>query len=75
LDKDIHRNAILIDSSPEIMLHALDPDEHLVELPLISGPWPTTSQTIGEIRTEFLHQRRMVSQEMSTPRSAGNRWR
>jgi hypothetical protein len=54
LDKDIQHNAILIDSSPEIMLHALDPDEHLVEKPLVSGPWPTTSQTIGEIRTEFL---------------------
>jgi hypothetical protein len=23
-------------------------------MPIVSGPWPTTSQTIGEIRTEFL---------------------
>jgi hypothetical protein len=54
LDKDIQHNAILIDSAPEIMLHTLDPDEHLIEVPLISGLWSTTSQTIGEIRPEFL---------------------
>jgi pimeloyl-ACP methyl ester carboxylesterase len=52
-NKDIQHNAILIDSTPEIMLYALDPDEHLVKMPFISGPWPTTSQTISEIRTEF----------------------
>ena len=42
LNKDIQHNAILIDSSPEIMLHALDPDQHLVKMPHISGPWSTT---------------------------------
>ena len=54
MDKDIQRNAILIDSTLEIMLHALDLDENLIKMPLISGPWPTTSQTIGKIRTELL---------------------
>jgi hypothetical protein len=43
LDKDIQHNAILIDCTSEIMLHAPDPDEPLVEGPPISGPWPTTS--------------------------------
>jgi hypothetical protein len=54
LDKDIQHNAILIDGAPKIMLHTQDPDEHLIEVPLISGSWSTTSQTIGEIRPEFL---------------------
>jgi hypothetical protein len=54
LDKDIQNHAILTDGTPGITLHALDPDEHLVEVRLVSGPWPTTPQTIGEMRTDFL---------------------
>ena len=54
LHKDVQHNAILIDRSPEIMLDALDWNEHLVEEPLISGPRPTTSQATGKICTELL---------------------
>ena len=36
------------------MLDTLDSNEHLVEVPLISGPRPTTSQAIGKICAELL---------------------
>jgi hypothetical protein len=35
LNKDIKHNAILIGGAPEIVLNALDSDEHLVEVPLV----------------------------------------
>ena len=54
LDKDVEHNAILIHRAPEIMLHALDPNEHLIEIPLVAGPWPTSAQTVGETRRELL---------------------
>jgi hypothetical protein len=36
------------------MLHALDPDEDFVQVPLIPWPRPVTAQAVGETRTEFL---------------------
>jgi hypothetical protein len=54
LNEDVENNAILIDGAPEIVLHALDPDEHLVEMPLVPWSWPVASQAIGETRAEFL---------------------
>jgi hypothetical protein len=35
-------------------LHALDPDENLIEVPLISRSWPATSQAVGETCSELL---------------------
>ena len=32
LNKDVEHNAVLIHGTPEIVLHALDPDEYLVEI-------------------------------------------
>ena len=54
LNQDIQYNTILINSAPEIVLHALDPNEHLVQVPFISWPWPASTQAIGESRAEFL---------------------
>jgi hypothetical protein len=54
LNQDVEHNPMLIDRAPEIMLHPLDPDEHFIEVPLVSWPRPTAPQAIGEIRTEFL---------------------
>ena len=54
LNQDVEHNAILVDCAPEVALHALDPDEHLIEVPLVSWPWPAAPQAIGEIRTELL---------------------
>ena len=54
LNQDVEHNPMLIDCAPEVALHALDPDEHLIEVPLVSWPRPAAAQAIGEIRAEFL---------------------
>ena len=54
LNEDVEHNAILIDGAPEIVLHALDPDEDFVHVPLIPWPRPAAAQAVGETRTEFL---------------------
>ncbi len=53
LNQDIEHNAILIDRSPEIVLHALDPNKHLVHVPLVPRSWPGAAQATGESRAEF----------------------
>jgi hypothetical protein len=50
LNKDVEHNAVLIDGMPEIVLHALDPDEHLFETPLVPGP---RAQAVGKALAEF----------------------
>jgi hypothetical protein len=45
---------VLIHAAPKIVLHALDPDEHLVQVPLVPGPWPSAAQAVGKASAEFL---------------------
>lgn len=45
---------MLIDGTPEIVLHPLDPDEHFIHVPLVPGPWPAAAQAIGKTLAEFL---------------------
>jgi hypothetical protein len=54
LDEDVEHNAVLVDGTPKIALHALDTDEDLVHSPFSAWPWPATSQTLGKARGEFL---------------------
>jgi hypothetical protein len=54
LNEDVEHDAILILRAPKIMLHALDPDEHLVEVPFVPRPRTATSQTAGKGLAEFL---------------------
>jgi hypothetical protein len=54
LNEDVEYDAGLIDGSPEIVLNALDPDEHLIKVPLVPRSWPAATQTISEILAEFL---------------------
>ena len=54
LNKDIEHNTILIDGAPEIMLHALDADEDLVHVPLVTRSGPAASQAVSETRGELL---------------------
>ena len=54
LNQDVDHHAILIHGAPKIVLHALDPDEHLVQVPLISRPWPSVTQAVGKALAEFL---------------------
>ena len=35
LNRDVEHNAILIHGAPQIVLHTLDLDEHLVQVPLV----------------------------------------
>jgi hypothetical protein len=54
LNQDVEHNTILIDRSPKVLLHALDPDEDFVQVPLVPWPRPVAAQAVGETRTEFL---------------------
>jgi hypothetical protein len=54
LNEDVEHNAILIDGTPEIVLHASDSDEDLDHVPLVPWPWPAAAQAVGETRAEFL---------------------
>jgi hypothetical protein len=53
-NQDVAHNTILIDGAPEIVLHTLGPNEHLVEVRRISWSWPAAAQAIGESHAEFL---------------------
>ena len=54
LNQNVERDTILIDGAPEIVLHAADPDEDFVHVPLVPWPWPTASQAVGKALAEFL---------------------
>jgi len=68
LHKDVQHNAILIDSTPEIMLDTLDWNEHLVAY-LRAGGRRRRRQS-AKFAPNFSHQGRIVSQVIWTPRSA-----
>ena len=48
LNEDVENDAVLIHGTPQIMLRALDPDQHLVHVPLVPGPWSAASQAVCE---------------------------
>src|SRR4051794_26459393 len=52
LHKNVQHDAILVDGSPEIMKHAVDPDEDLVEVPRLSRFGSPPTEPFGEIRTK-----------------------
>ena len=54
LDQNIEDDTILIHGTPQIMLNALDPDEYLVEVPLVARPGTPAPQTISKALAEFL---------------------
>ncbi len=54
LNEDVEHDAILIDGTPEIVLHASDSDEDLVQVPLVPWPGPAAAQAVSETRAEFL---------------------
>ena len=61
LNEDVEHDAVLIHGTPKIMLHALDPDEHLIKVPLIPRLWPTAAKALAKLSPNFSHQRRTVS--------------
>ena len=54
LNEDVEHDAVLINGTPQIVLHSLDPDEHLVEVPFVSWPWPAAAYTTGMGLAELL---------------------
>src|SRR5258708_20147696 len=54
LDEDVEHHTILIHGSPKIVLHTLDSDEHLIQMPLVTGPRTTATQAFGKTLAEFL---------------------
>jgi hypothetical protein len=53
LNKDIEHNAVLVDGAPEVVLITLDPDEHLIEVPLVPWPWSAATNATGKTLAEF----------------------
>jgi hypothetical protein len=43
LNQDVEHNAVLSHGAPKIVLHALDPNEHCIEIPLVSCPGPAAA--------------------------------
>lgn len=46
LNQHIEHVAVLIDRPPQVMLDAVDTDEHLVEVPPVTGPGPSAAQLV-----------------------------
>ena len=47
LSEDVEHDAVLVHGTPKIVLHAPNPDEHLIEVPLVSGPWTSAAGAGG----------------------------
>src|SRR5258708_11503213 len=54
LNEDVEHNAVLVHGTPKIMLSALDPDEHLIKVPFVTGTRTTAAQAVGEALAELL---------------------
>ena len=54
LNQTVEHDAVLIHRAPEIVLHAPDLDEDLIEVPLVPAPWPAVAQAAGKRLAEFL---------------------
>ena len=53
LDQNIKHDAVSIDGAPEIMQLAPDPNEHLVQVPFVTGLGPAPTKTIREARAKL----------------------
>src|SRR4029077_9189885 len=48
LHENVEYNTILIHCAPEVVLHPLDANEHLVHVPLVPWSWPGAAKTVRE---------------------------
>ena len=53
LDQDVEHNSVLIYCTPEVVQLTLDPDENLIEMPLVARPGPPAAETVGEALAEL----------------------
>lgn len=54
LEENVQNVTICVKGAPEPMLHAVDRDHNLVEMPLVRGIWPIATNTVGEMRAETI---------------------
>jgi len=54
LNENVEHNAVLIHGLPKIVLHSLNPDEYLVEVPLVPRSWPAAAQAFGKGLSKLL---------------------
>src|ERR1700756_4071950 len=47
LDQNVEHVAVLVDRAPQVVLRAVDPDEHFVAVPFLTGPWAASAQPAG----------------------------
>ena len=59
MGQDVEHDTMLIDRSPQIMLLAVDPQEHLVQAPGVAGFGGRRSS--AKACSNFTHQCRMLS--------------
>ncbi len=53
LHRDVEDHAVLIHGTPEIAQLALDADENLIKVPLVTGPRAAAAKIVGEGRAEL----------------------
>ena len=54
MDKDFEHVAVGIYCAPQSMLHAVDRDHNLIQIPFVVRPRPVTSDTGGKMGTEMI---------------------
>ena len=47
LDQNVEHVAVLVDRAPQVLLCAVDLDEHLIEVPFVAGPRAPPAQLVG----------------------------
>jgi hypothetical protein len=52
LHEDVQHHALLIDGAPEVVVNAVDAQEHLVEMPGVARLRPPATQPAGEVGAE-----------------------
>jgi hypothetical protein len=53
LHKDVEHDPILVNRSPKIVQFASDPDEDLVQVPLVTRLWSTSPQAVRKALTKL----------------------
>src|SRR5438270_4723144 len=53
LHQDIQHDPVLVHCAPQIMQHAVDPDEDLIEVPRVSGFGSPPTEPSGELSTKL----------------------
>ena len=53
LHQDVQHDAMLVNCPPQIVQHAPNADEHLVQMPGVSRLRPAPTQPTGEVSTEL----------------------